>query len=61
MKHLQVRLLWMQEALREQQFRCEKVATESNLADLFTKNLPAHRHQRLMTALGVRAEDLASG
>ena len=52
-KHMQVRWLWLQDALREGELQCDSVTTAANLADIFTKCLGAARHEALTAALGL--------
>ena len=53
-KHLDVRLLWLQDALRDRVLSCQSVTTSQNLADLFTKSFATQRHVWLSGALGLR-------
>ena len=56
MNHVEVKLLWLQDALREKRLTCQAVPTEYNLADFFTKGLATKRHQWLSEALGLMHE-----
>ena len=53
LKHLDIRLLWIQRFVRERFLRLKKVNTIDNVADLNTKNLTANRRQYLFSLVGM--------
>ena len=53
LKHLDIRLLWIQRFVRERFLRLKKVHTVDNVADLNTKNLTANRRQYLFSLVGM--------
>ena len=53
LKHLQLRVLWLQEEYRNGAMRVDAVSTEENTADLFTKALGRGRHEMLCQKLGM--------
>ena len=46
-KSIDKRFDWIKCRVRQRQFNVEWISGESNLADIFTKNLPVHVHQQL--------------
>jgi hypothetical protein len=57
MRHLRVKELWLQEAVRECRLKVFYVPGQSNVADLLTKALPRERFEHLADVLGVRGPD----
>ena len=57
-RHIQVQYLWIQEKLRNGFFGMQKVGTKENVADLFTKPLPAEDMRRLLSSMNMQ---LAAG
>eukprot|EP00972_Heterocapsa_arctica_P005686 839001-Heterocapsa_arctica.AAC.1 len=53
MKHLDTRLLWLQDLVREKQLIVEKVPTLVNPPDLLTKHMSRQRHLALMDLMGL--------
>eukprot|EP00972_Heterocapsa_arctica_P047132 6953509-Heterocapsa_arctica.AAC.1 len=53
MKHLDTRLLWLQDLVRERQLIVEKVPTLVNPADLLTKHMSKLRHHALSDLMGL--------
>ena len=54
-KHLAIRELWPQDERRAGRLVVEKVGTDANYADLFTKYFSAVRHGVLTKMIGLRA------
>ena len=54
MKHVEIRLLWIQSALKGGAFKLHPVATNDNPADLMTKTLKRERMLYLMYLLNIR-------
>ena len=54
MRHLKVRELWLQEAVREHRLKVFYVPGQSKVADVLTKALPRERFEHLADVLGVR-------
>ena len=52
LRHVEVRDLWMQEALRNKKFKLKKIATDANPSDLGTKPLMEGVIQKHMRTLG---------
>lgn len=52
LKHIDVRLRWLQEAIRYQVLRAWPVLTQTNIFDLNTKKLTAMRRRFLLSFLG---------
>jgi hypothetical protein len=57
MRHLRVKELWLQEAVREHRLKVFYVPGQMNVADAFTKALPRERFEYLTNVLGVRDPD----
>ena len=58
LKHIDVRLCWLQKAIREKVLQVLPVSTQVNIADLNTKKLTASRRQFLLSFMGaVRLKD----
>ena len=55
-KHLSTRLLWTQQAMRNQWFVVDRISTKENPADLNTKALSRERREFLMKRLGLVSE-----
>ena len=55
-KHLAIRQLWLQDLLRDGELTCGAVTSSENLADMFTKNFTAARHEWLAEALGLHRQ-----
>ena len=53
LKHIDIRMLWLQRMLRKQYIRVQKVPTTYNPSDLNTKKLPRARRELLMSIIGV--------
>ena len=53
LKHLDIRLLWIQGFVKERFLRLKKIATVDNVADLNTKNLTSTRRQYLFSLVGM--------
>ena len=53
LKHLDIRLLWIQRFVKERFLRLKKIATVDNVADLNTKNLTSTRRQYLFSLVGM--------
>ena len=53
LKHLQIKQLWVQDALREGRIALEKIATADNMADMMTKPLERGRLMYLASLLGM--------
>jgi Reverse transcriptase (RNA-dependent DNA polymerase) len=53
-KHLETKLFWTNQQT-ESEIEVLTVSSENNLADLFTKILPAPRHNKLCKAIGLRS------
>ena len=56
-KHVHTQYLWVQEVVANGGARVVKIPTETNSADLFTKNLAEARMVSLMGLLGFRFPD----
>ena len=52
-KHLQIRLLWLQAAIREGKLTVHAVGTKENTADLGTKPLSTRRVKYLLNMIGM--------
>jgi hypothetical protein len=50
-RHQALRLSWLQEIVRNNIVNIRHISTENNLADVFTKDLPASQHARLRAML----------
>ena len=53
LKHVEVRLLALQQWHQQGSIRLQKVPTQENIADLFTKHLAAASKEKLEHALGI--------
>ena len=53
-RHMQVRWLWIQDAIREKVVRLRKVSGTENVADMGTKYLDGPTHQRLLQKLPLK-------
>ena len=53
-KHIQVRWLWIQDAIRDKVVRLRKVQRVENEADMGTKDLDGPTHQRLLQKLPLK-------
>jgi hypothetical protein len=60
LRHLRVKVLWLQEAVRERRLSVMRVPTDDNIADLLTKPMNRPRFHVLCEAIGFRdfAEDV---
>ena len=56
MKHLSIRQLWIQDALRNNEVVLRKITTEENVADSLTKPLARGRFQEMAVKIGVYDE-----
>ncbi len=54
MKHIQLRLLAMQQWVSDRLLSVNKVSTDENISDLLTKGMSIERHFRLAYGLGLR-------
>ena len=54
MRHLRVKELWLQEAVRERRLKVFYVPGQSNVADVLIKALPRERFEHLAEVLGMR-------
>ena len=52
MKHVTLRWHWLREAVHNKEVSLVKVHTSKNLADPFTKNLPAEKARSLLVEAG---------
>ncbi len=53
LKHLDIRLLWMQRFVKQRYLRLKKIHTVDNVADLNTKSLSSNRRMYLFSLLGI--------
>ena len=53
-RHIQVRWLWIQDAIRDKVVRFRKVKGTENEADMGTKDLDGPTHQRLLQKLPLK-------
>ena len=53
-RHIETRLLWLQERVSRKHLSVQKVHTDSNIADVLTKALPLARIRALCEAAGQR-------
>ena len=53
-RHIQVRCLWIQDAIRDKVVRLRKVKGTENGADMGTKDLDGRTHQRLLQKLPLK-------
>ncbi len=53
LKHLEVRQLWLQDAMRNDELTVSSIPSAENTADLFTKAFPRVRHEALAQAIGL--------
>ena len=53
-RHIQVRWLWIQDAIRDKVVRLSKVKSSDNKADMGTKDLDGPTHQRLLKKLPLK-------
>ena len=56
LRHLNVRYLWLQDAIKQEQLGMEKVHGLENPADLFTKNLAAPLMQKHLKNIGMQTD-----
>lgn len=54
MKHIRIRLSFIQDEIEKRSFRVLKIDTESNVADLFTKRFHRSKFERLLKLLNLR-------
>ena len=61
-KHISPHIFsFSQDLLDKGQLKVQKVESEYDIADMFTKALPAYKHKKLIYAAGMRSlQDLAS-
>ena len=52
-RHIEVKWLWLQQAMDEKKLATTHVATESNVADIGTKGLTSDRTWKLMNLMGI--------
>ena len=60
-RHIQVRWLWIQDAIRDKVVRLGKVRGTDNEADVGTKDLDGPTHQRLLQKLPLKPKPSADG
>ena len=56
LRHLEVRFLWLQEAVRRRRLVVKKVAGANNLADIFTKPKSENELVAALIKMGVRVK-----
>ncbi len=56
MKHLQIRLLWLQDEVAARRLELRHIASCNNRADIATKHLSAVQHHRLCRAIGLTGQ-----
>jgi hypothetical protein len=56
LRHMDLRLAWLQDLVREKVLVMRHIPTERNTADVLTKSLPLQRHLRHTTDLGLHNE-----
>ncbi|CAI7808841.1 unnamed protein product [Closterium sp. NIES-53] len=52
-KHIEVHHYFLRELVQREQLKAEHIASDCNLADLFTKSLVRQDHYRLLSSMGV--------
>ena len=52
-RHIEVKWLWLQQAMDEKKLATKHVSTESNVADIGTKGLTSDRIGKLMNLMGM--------
>ncbi|CAI7803196.1 unnamed protein product [Closterium sp. NIES-53] len=52
-KHIEVRHYFLRELVQREQLKAKHIASDCNLADLFTKSLVRQDHYRLLSSMGV--------
>ena len=52
-RHIEVKWLWLQQAMDEKKLATKHVPTESNIADIGTKGLTSDRIWKLMNQMGL--------
>jgi hypothetical protein len=52
-KHIDINLHFLRDLVEEERIALEHVASEANLADIFTKPLPRQPHERIRVLVGV--------
>jgi hypothetical protein len=57
-KHIDLRYHYIREMLEQGQLQLKHVASEENLADIFTKSLPKAAHRKLCSRLGLKSPSL---
>ena len=57
LRHLEVRFLWLQEAVRRRRLVVKKVAGANNLADIFTKPKSENELVAVLIKMGVRVKN----
>ena len=60
-RNIQVRWLWIQDAIRDKVVRLRKVSGTENVADMGTKYLDGPTHQRLLQKTATQANQLQNG
>lgn len=55
MRHIRLRQLWLQEAVRNHELTVERTTGEENVADVFTKPMTAGRFEMLRGKIGVES------
>ena len=56
MKHLQIRLLWLQDEVAARRLELRHIASCNNRADIATKHLSAVQHHRLCATIGLSGQ-----
>ena len=51
-RHIEVKWLWLQQAMDEKKLATKHVPTESNIADIGTKGLTSNRKRELLNQMG---------
>jgi len=53
-KHIDVRLNFIRDAIKDKQLSIEKIATTNNLADMLTKPLPTEKFKHSLDLVNIR-------
>ncbi len=56
-KHIEIRHHWIRDAVERKEMQLQKVNTEDNCADMFTKPLPRSKLQGCMKSIGIKARE----
>ena len=60
-KHLQIRWLWLQQSVHENEVKLGKIPTAENTSDLLTKYLPVTAHQLHTEGVGLMSQEALYG